>query len=101
MKTYSLAEVAKIVLPEDWTDAERWLARRLNRGEIRGYRVGRIWRMTQDHVDAFIEQHSNSVGESDKPPNCRAPMSVVDALSPRGRARARQAVTNAPGRRLA
>lgn len=83
MKTYSLAEVAALVLPAEWTDAERWLTRRLNRGEIRGYRVGRVWRMTQDHLDWFIEHFSNDV-ESKKP---EPPMSMLGGLSPRGRAR--------------
>lgn len=41
IETYSLAQVVADVLPEEWTDGERWLRRRLNRGEIEGYKVGR------------------------------------------------------------
>ncbi|MDD7813643.1 DNA-binding protein [Mycobacterium sp. CSUR Q5927] len=88
MKTYSLADVSAMVLPEEWTDGERWLTRRLNRGEIRGYRVGRIWRMTQDHIDWFIEHFSNRV-KADAPVERSHPISVVDGLSARGRARVR------------
>lgn len=84
MRTYSLAEVAEMVLPDEWTDGVRWLARRLNRREIRGYRVGRTWRMTQDHVDDLIERFSNDVLERrqvvDQPP-----VTVIDGLSARSR----------------
>lgn len=52
--TYSLAEVAAMVLPADWSDAERWLKRRLTLGEARGYKIGRVWRMTHDDVQDFI-----------------------------------------------
>jgi hypothetical protein len=41
IKTYSLAEVAEMVLPPDMTNGVRWLSHRLNRGELSGYRVGR------------------------------------------------------------
>jgi hypothetical protein len=36
IKTYSLAEVAEMVLPPDMTNGIRWLSRRLNRGELSG-----------------------------------------------------------------
>lgn len=49
-RTYSLAEVAAVYLPVEWKDGVRWLSRRLNRGEIQGYKVGRVWRMTEDAV---------------------------------------------------
>ena len=45
IKTYSLAEVAEMVLPPDMTNGVRWLAHRLNRAEVTGYRVGRTWRI--------------------------------------------------------
>jgi hypothetical protein len=48
-KTYSLAEVAELILP-DMADGVRWLSRRLNNGELSGYRVGRTWRMTREDV---------------------------------------------------
>lgn len=57
VKTYSLAEVAKVVLPPEITDGVRWLSRRLNCGELSGYRVGRTWRMTREDVEDLIEQH--------------------------------------------
>lgn len=57
VKTYSLAEVAKMVLPPEMTDGVRWLSRRLNRGELSGYRVGRSWRMTREDVEALIDEH--------------------------------------------
>ena len=56
-KTYSLAEVAKMVLPPEMTEGVRWLSRRLNRGELSGYRVGRTWRMTLEDVQGLIEHH--------------------------------------------
>ena len=60
-KTYSLAEVAEMILP-DMADGVRWLSRRLNNGELSGYRVGRTWRMTRDDVADLIErQHNRSI----------------------------------------
>lgn len=90
LKTYSLAEVAALVLPPEWTDGERWLARRLNRNEIRGYRVGRIWRMTEEHLREFIESRSNTVSaKADSVESARPvdPVSIAASLSPRGRSR--------------
>jgi excisionase family DNA binding protein len=57
-ETYSLAEVAELILP-DMADGVRWLSRRLNNGELSGYRVGRTWRMTREDVTALIERHRN------------------------------------------
>lgn len=54
-KTYPLAEVAKMILP-DVADGVRWLSRRLNRGDLSGYRVGRAWRMTREDVVDLIER---------------------------------------------
>ena len=59
IKTYSLAEVAEMVLPPDMTNGVRWLSHRLNRGELSGYRVGRTWRMTRADVEGLIERHRN------------------------------------------
>jgi hypothetical protein len=36
IKTYSLTEVANMVLPPDMKARERWLSQRLNRGELSG-----------------------------------------------------------------
>ncbi|KLO25870.1 hypothetical protein ABW16_21370 [Mycolicibacter heraklionensis] len=105
MKTYSLAEVASIALPEEWTDGVRWLARRLNRGEIRGYRVGRVWRMTQEHLDWLLEHFSNDTQALKVAPGSPkllpGPIAVVDGLSPRGRARRRSSDAALPDRRFA
>lgn len=91
--TYSLSEVAEQVLPAEWTDAERWLARRLNRGQIRGYRVGRIWRMTEDHVEDLIERFTNDADRPaiTPPAPSSAPITVADGLSRRARRRLRSA----------
>jgi hypothetical protein len=84
MRTYSLAEVAAQILPPD-CDGERWLSIRLNRGEIRGYRVCRVWRMTEDHVTDLVDRYSN------QPESFSEPASVVDGLSQRSRRRLRSA----------
>lgn len=47
-----------MVLP-DMTQGVRWLAQRLNRGELSGYRVGRTWRMTHRDIGDLIERHRN------------------------------------------
>jgi hypothetical protein len=91
MKTFSLAEVAEIVLPPEWTDPVRWLARRLNRGEIRGYKVGHVWRMTDEHVAELIERYSNTALDRRQStpitPASDTSLRVVDGLSARSRRR--------------
>ena len=59
IRTYSLDEVAEMVLPE-MTKGVRWLSQRLNRDELSGYRVGRTWRMTRGDVEDLIQRHRNS-----------------------------------------
>jgi hypothetical protein len=61
IKTYSLEEVAAMVLPPEWTNGRRWLAERLKHGTIRGYKVGRSWRMTHSYVQELIAIHRNAV----------------------------------------
>ena len=51
--TYSLEEAAALICGSE-AKAE-WLAIRLRRGEIPGYKAGRCWRMTQADVDKAIE----------------------------------------------
>lgn len=59
--TYSLEQVAAMVLPADWKDAERWLGRKLQRNEISGYKVSRgVWRMTHADVEDFIARHRST-----------------------------------------
>lgn len=97
MRTYSLAEVAAACLPPEWTDGERWLSRRLNRGEIPGYKVGRVWRMTEDDVAAFVNSRRKPAKPA-KPAEdvaAGAPVapfdtSVFDGLSERPKQRVRQ-----------
>jgi hypothetical protein len=90
VRTFSLAEVAAMVLPSAWEDPERWLRRRLNRGEIPGYRVGRVWRMTEGDVAEFLARHRNtsSAGAVVSAPAAPA-VSIIDGLSARSRARLR------------
>ncbi|ODR07318.1 hypothetical protein BHQ21_09590 [Mycobacterium sherrisii] len=79
-----------MVLPPEWTDSERWLARRLNRGQIRGYRVGRVWRMTEAQVADLIERFTNSakLPQIDVPAEVPEPApSISLALSARSRHR--------------
>jgi hypothetical protein len=93
IKTYSLEEVAAMVLPSEWRDGERWLARRLNRGEIHGYKLGRTWRMTHAGVEELIAGYSNTVKPL-KPaagdPAVNSPVSIIDGLSPQSRRRLRR-----------
>lgn len=91
MKTYSLSEVAAMVLPPEWTDAERWLRRRLNHGQIVGYQVSRgVWRMTEKQLDEFVEKFTNAASQAVLPQRNPA-ASVVDGLSQRSRRRLRRA----------
>jgi hypothetical protein len=69
VKTYSLAEVAKMVLPPEIGDGVRWLSRRVNRGELSGFHVGRTWRMPREDVEDVIEQHR----ERRVPPEAKEP----------------------------
>lgn len=88
IETYSLAQVVAGVLPKHWTDGERWLRRRLNRGEIEGYKVGREWRFTKAQVDALIAHFTNTKIESSAPvesPEADAPLAL--GLSPRSHRR--------------
>jgi hypothetical protein len=88
MSAMSVAEVAARYLPSHWTDAERWLRRRLNRGEISGYQVGREWMMTDADIEDFITRRRNKVELASTP----APAtSIVDGLSARTRQRLRRA----------
>jgi hypothetical protein len=57
-KTYSLAEVAEMILA-DMADGVRGLSHRLENGELSGYRVGRTWRMTREDVADVIERQRN------------------------------------------
>ncbi|SIF40090.1 MerR family transcriptional regulator [Mycobacteroides abscessus] len=87
IETYSLAQVVADVLPEEWTDGERWLRRRLNRGEIEGYKVGREWRFTKAQVDALIAHFTNAKTEVAAPEEDTAEAPLALGLSARSRRR--------------
>lgn len=55
MSTYSLDEAAALICGDDRPSKTQWLARRLRRGDLPGYKAGRQWRMTQSDVDTAIE----------------------------------------------
>ncbi|ORV85009.1 hypothetical protein AWC11_20680 [Mycobacterium interjectum] len=79
-----------MVLPPEWRDGKRWLTRRLNAGEIHGYKVGRVWRMTAADVEALIARYSNTVNQpklATADPADESPASFLDGLSPRSRRR--------------
>ncbi|CQD07372.1 hypothetical protein BN000_01472 [Mycobacterium europaeum] len=60
LRTHSLAEVvAKHGLDQISVDPIRWLSMRLNRGELRGVRFGRHWRMRDTDVEYMLERYSN------------------------------------------
>jgi hypothetical protein len=84
IKTYWLAEVADMVLP-DMTRGVRWRSQRLNRSELPGYRVGRSWRMTHGDVEDLIERYRNSPSPSDDQPAERA--EFPSGLTPTSRRR--------------
>jgi hypothetical protein len=89
-QTYTLAEVAGAYLPPEWTDGARWLARRLNAGQLRGIKMGRTWMMTQAHIDHMLEVLSNKDRVTEPEPTAKPEPTVVsfaEALSPRSRAR--------------
>ncbi|PVB44325.1 helix-turn-helix domain-containing protein [Mycobacteroides abscessus subsp. abscessus] len=81
--TYSLTEVAAMVLPKNWKEPIRWLRRHLVSGEISGYKVGHDWRMTLDDVADLVARHRNSaqVAATASAP----PVSIIDGLSARSR----------------
>lgn len=88
MSTYSLAEVAAEHLPAEWKNPTRWLAERLNRGELRGVRLGRVWRMRDSDVEYLLSRYSNDdqVASRPKPAEVDA-ICVADGLSRRSRRR--------------
>lgn len=88
IETYSLAEVVADVLPKEWTDGERWLRRRLNRGEIEGYKVGREWRFTKAQRDGLIAHFTNAKVEAPAPAEDSTPVAPLGlGLSARSRRR--------------
>lgn len=93
--TYSLSEVAEMVLPPNWKEPVRWLQRHLVSGEISGYKVGHDWRMTSEDVTDLVARHRNSVEttapEQAEPVVAPGPVSILDGLSARSRRRIQSA----------
>jgi len=82
-KTYSLVEVAEMIV-RDMADGVRWFSRRVNRGELSGYRVGRTWRMTREDVADPIERHRNpSIARND----VKVPRTEFSGVTPTSRRR--------------
>jgi hypothetical protein len=90
VKTYSLDEVAAIMLPPNLKQPRLWLMRRLRRGHLIGYRAGREWRMTEGQLHDNIERLTNAGREAapqELPPPAEPVNSVVAGLSARSKAR--------------
>lgn len=85
--THSLGEVAAEHLPKHWKDGARWLSQRLNRGELRGVRFGRSWRMRDRDIAYMLSRYSNDQAPTEHA--ATEPASVVDGLSQRSRNRLR------------
>ncbi|ACC42347.1 hypothetical protein MMAR_3939 [Mycobacterium marinum M] len=83
-QTFSLAEVAAEHLPKEWKNPTRWLAERLNRGELRGVRFGRTWRMRTRDIDYMLNRYSNDGRAIDRPkPAATEPPLSMACLSDR------------------
>ncbi|WP_156749198.1 helix-turn-helix domain-containing protein [Mycobacterium sp. 1482292.6] len=67
IKTYSLDEVAAMVLPPEMKNGRLWLRRRIRSGEARAYKAGRTWRMTHEDVEDLIARLRNNVAPSTPP----------------------------------
>lgn len=90
--TYDLDVVAAQHLPKHWKNPTRWLAERLNRGELKGVHLGRTWRMRDRDIDYMLKKYSNDEQVSGSPkPVAPEAHSVMDGLSQRSRNRLRSA----------
>lgn len=95
LHTYSLPEVAAMVLPANWKEPVRWLQRHLVNGDISGYKVGHDWRMTADDVTDLVASRRNITKtvptEPAEPVASPTPVSILDGLSARSRRRVKSA----------
>lgn len=94
LHTYSLPEVAAMVLPANWKEPVRWLQRHLVNGDISGYKVGHDWRMTADDVTDLVARRRNitkTVTPEAEPVASPTPVSILDGLSARSRRRVKSA----------
>ena len=53
------AHTLQDVVDAGWAPSVHYLTVRLRRGEIRGRKVGRHWRMSDDDVRAYVESLAN------------------------------------------
>jgi hypothetical protein len=96
-ETHTLAEVAAAYLPPEWTDGPRWLSRRLNAGQLKGFRVGRTWMMRDSDIDYMLAKLSNDDKVTSPEPGPESEAAAAEpsansfaaALSPRSRAQLR------------
>lgn len=64
----TLAEAAQVMqLGKAMKDPERFLARQLKAGRIRGRKIGRAWMLTDADIDYALEQFANTVVETPAP----------------------------------
>lgn len=92
MKTHSLADVAAAHrLDEISVDPVRWLSMRLNRGELRGVRFGRYWRMRDSDIEYMLDRYSNDgrLTHLPRPAVVAEPTSITDGISARAQRRIR------------
>lgn len=88
--SHSLAEVAAIYIPE-LKLGTLWLHRRIKSGEIPGYRVGRTYRMTDEHINQWMTAPQRNTtpapGGVAVPTPAAPPVSIIDGLSAGSRRR--------------
>lgn len=91
VKTYSLTEVAADHgLDEVSVDPVRWLSIRLNRGELRGVRFGRYWRMRDSDIEYMLDCYSNDGRAAKMHKPASEPASIADGISARAQRRIRR-----------
>lgn len=90
VRMHSLEDVAAQCLPPHWTDSVRWLARRLNRGELRGSRFGRVWMMSDADIEFMVAKHRNVAVSPEPVTHESSAVSFIDGLSDRSRSRLRR-----------
>lgn len=100
VSTHSLAQVAVDYLPSGWTDGARWLARRINRGELKAHRFGRVLVMTDSDIEYMLDKFKvdaiepePAATEQDSVPEPDVDVPLTAGLSQRGRARRMRAAS--------
>lgn len=77
----TLGEVSELLdLPKVMSDPERYLARQIKTGKIRGRKVGRSWMMNDFDIEFAIEAFANTVTPTPEPAAEPEPV-VVGMLS--------------------